>query len=119
MGNDKDKSISKNMNTIKDMLLNPNNHKHSSNISSLKNVKNKTPTNLPQNFFINQAGVPCFNNINIFTTNTNTGIKTGDINLRQYIFNKDNKTTNKNSNNNNASKNNSSHLRNGSNNRIL
>ena len=39
------------------------------------------------NIILNQNGVPCYNNINIYTSNLNGK---PDINLRQYIFNKKN-----------------------------
>jgi hypothetical protein len=39
------------------------------------------------NIILNQNGVPCYNNIHIYTSGVN-GLKPGDINLRQYIFSK-------------------------------
>lgn len=63
---------------------------------SIKNQKNdpipishanKTPDNQNNsNIILNQNGIPCYNNINIYTGVE--GIKSGDINLRQFIFNK-------------------------------
>lgn len=50
-----------------------------------KNTNNSTLNN--SNIILNQKGVPCYNNINIYTSGIN-GLKGGDINLRQYIFNK-------------------------------
>lgn len=58
----------------------------------------KAPSHIPKeshtpgsqnnsNIILNQNGLPCFNNIHIYTSGIN-GIKTGDINLRQYIFSK-------------------------------
>lgn len=47
-----------------------------------KNVQNNS------NIILNQQGVPCYNNINIYTSGL-SGLKTGnDCNLRNYIFNK-------------------------------
>jgi hypothetical protein len=43
------------------------------------------------NIILNQNGVPCYNNIHIYTGGP---IKTNDINLRQYIVNKANRKTN-------------------------
>jgi hypothetical protein len=39
------------------------------------------------NIILNQNGIPCYNNINIYTSNINGK---QDINLRQYILNKKN-----------------------------
>lgn len=47
-----------------------------------KNIQNNS------NIILNQQGVPCYNNINIYTSGL-SGLKTGnDCNLRNYIFNK-------------------------------
>ncbi len=48
-----------------------------------KNIQNNS------NIILNQQGVPCYNNINIYTSGLG-GIKTNanDCNLRNYIFNK-------------------------------
>lgn len=71
-----DKIKSKNISSMKDMIVNNN----------LKKSSNKTDFS---NIILNQ-GIPCFNNINIYTSNKN------DVNLRQYIFNKvGNKKANK------------------------
>jgi len=52
-----------------------------------KNLVSKNNQN-NSNFILNQQGVPCYNNINIYTSGLN-GLKTGnDCNLRNYIFNK-------------------------------
>ena len=40
--------------------------------------------NNSSNIILNQNGVPCYNNINIYTN----GMKADDINFRQIIFNK-------------------------------
>jgi hypothetical protein len=64
-----DKIKSKNISSMKEMIGNNN----------LKNKSNNK--NDFSNIILNQ-GIPCFNNINIYTTNKN------DVNLRQYIFNK-------------------------------
>lgn len=47
-----------------------------------KNIQNNS------NIILNQLGVPCYNNINIYTSGL-SGLKTGnDCNLRNYILNK-------------------------------
>jgi len=47
-----------------------------------------TPNYIPTgNVIVNQNAVPCFNNINIYTSNMNN-FKTNEINLKQYIINK-------------------------------
>jgi len=60
--------------------------------------KDLTPNNLKSNasgsnILVNNHGVPYYNNINIFTNNMNN-FKSNDINLRQYIYNKANKSKN-------------------------
>jgi hypothetical protein len=54
---------------------------------SLKNNGHSNSSSNNSNIILNQNGVPCYNNINIYTSGLNS-IKTNDINLRQYIFNK-------------------------------
>jgi hypothetical protein len=57
---------------------------------------NKLLNDNSSSFILNQ-GIPCFNNINIYTTNNSNNIKANEINLR-YILNKVNtgsKTSNK------------------------
>lgn len=47
-----------------------------------------TPNYIPsENIIVNQNALPCFNNINIYTSNMNN-FKTNEINLKQYIINK-------------------------------
>lgn len=46
------------------------------------NSSSNQPNN--SNIILNQNGVPCYNNINIYTN----GVKQSDINLRHLIFNK-------------------------------
>jgi hypothetical protein len=61
---------------------------------SINNTQNQTPINNKNssvlsnsNIILNQNGVPCYNNIHIYTSGL-SGIKSGEINLRQYIFSK-------------------------------
>jgi len=56
---------------------------------SMLAAKNVTPPSyIPTgNVIVNQNAVPCFNNINIYTSNMNN-FKTNEINLKQYIVNK-------------------------------
>lgn len=66
-----------------------------SNVGNIsKNTKNTKNVSNNSQIILNQGGVPCFNNINIFTnnaTNNNNNNPSKDINLRQYIFNRTNK----------------------------
>lgn len=57
------------------------------------NTDNHSTKSNNSNIILNQNGVPCYNNINIYTNGVNpvNTLKTGDINLRQYIFSKMNK----------------------------
>jgi hypothetical protein len=73
--------------------LTPNNY--TSNNSKVNNSSNNS------NIILNQNGIPCFNNIHIYTNGLNgiNGIKTNDINLRQFILNKVNVSKNKSSSN--------------------
>jgi len=54
-----------------------------------KNLIGKSNLQNNSNIILNQQGVPCYNNINIYTSGL-SGIKTNsnDCNLRNYIFNK-------------------------------
>jgi len=58
---------------------------------SKKNLTNKI-TSSNSSSVLNQNGMVCFNNINIYNTNKNPSSKknpkTSDINLRQYLLNK-------------------------------
>ena len=96
-------NIVKNIHSMKEMLFNNNvirnsNHKNAGNKNSnvtpnMSTINTQTITKNPQisgsnNIILNQAGIPCFNNINIYTTNNPNNIKPHEINLRQYIFNK-------------------------------
>jgi hypothetical protein len=69
--------------SIKDTSHNSHTHNYSTSNNKSTNANNS-------NIILNQHGVPCYNNIHIYTNGVN-GIKSGDINLRQYIFNKVNK----------------------------
>jgi len=60
--------------------------------NTINNNTNYIPSG---NGIVNQNAVPCFNNINIYTSNMNN-FKTNEINLKQYIVNKMN-TKSKNS----------------------
>jgi hypothetical protein len=53
----------------------------------------KSTNNNNSNIILNQNGVPCYNNIHIYTSGV-SGLKSGDINLRHYIFNKAGKKAN-------------------------
>jgi len=101
--NVKNMNLTKNIHAMKEMLFSNNNthnpnqtlsknlSKNTHNTSSYKNSTNQ-PSNInPSNIILNQGGIPCFNNINIYTTNNSNNIKANEINLRQYIFNKVNK----------------------------
>lgn len=96
----------KNMQIVKEILISQNGNSGSSSLlthskdkkNSSKNIKSDLK-NLPQNItssnsssLLNQNGMVCFNNINIYNTNKdNSSIKnpkTSDINLRQYLLNK-------------------------------
>lgn len=96
-------NVVKTIHAMKEMLfnnnVNANNGQKKGKIQNLNNNPNMTTLNaqttsknphIPtsNNIILNQAGVPCFNNINIFTTNNPNSIKPHEINLRQYIFNK-------------------------------
>ena len=48
-------------------------------------VSNSSKCGNNSNIILNQNGIPCYNNINIYTANVNGK---PDINLRQYVFNK-------------------------------
>lgn len=52
--------------------------------TSMKSHKTSSTNANNSNIILNQNGVPCYNNINIYTN----GVKPGDINFRQLIFNK-------------------------------
>jgi hypothetical protein len=76
----------KNIHAMKEMLL-------ANNSNMVKNGKTTTINNNHNNqnnsnIILNQNGIPCFNNINIYTTNNNNNIKGNEINLRHYVFNK-------------------------------
>ena len=57
---------------------------------SSSNSNSNSKLNNNSNIILNQNGVPCYNNIHIYTSGVN-GLKPGDINLRQYVFSKANK----------------------------
>jgi hypothetical protein len=59
-----------------------NNSNNNSKISSV-------PSN--SNIILNQNGIPCYNNIHIYTSGIN-GVKNGEINLRHFVLNKVNLT---------------------------
>jgi hypothetical protein len=52
-------------------------------------VADKKPSTSNPNIILNQNGVPCFNNIHIYTSG-----KQGDINLKQFIVSKMHRKTN-------------------------
>jgi len=100
-------SANKNIHAMKDMVT-QNNYKSNNNNHKLGpsqtltpsmlsgKTSNITPNYIPTgNVLMNQNAVPCFNNINIYTSNMNKIYKTNEINLKQYIINKINKNQNK------------------------
>ncbi len=107
--NDKNKIILpyKNIQLVKEILISQNGNTgsysqltHSKEKTSVsKDVKSDSRRNLPikvnssnSSSVLNQNGLVCFNNINIYNTNKNNSSiknpKTSDINLRQYLLNK-------------------------------
>lgn len=84
--NSPNSKTNKHIHLIKEMIMNTQGSKK--NVLKPNKVTNKTQSMIPSSVIINQEGIPCFNNINIFTTNNNNTLKPGDINLRDYIFNK-------------------------------
>ena len=72
-------------------------HNHNNSLTPNNYMSNPklANSNSNSNIILNQNGVPCYNNIHIYTNGVN-GIKPSDINLRQYIFNKVNKKPNAN-----------------------
>jgi hypothetical protein len=87
---------------IENNYLSNNNANNSSKISSV-------PGN--SNIILNQNGIPCYNNIHIYTSGIN-GVKNAEINLRHFVLNKVNlskkllKNNNSNIANNNPNQNN-------------
>jgi hypothetical protein len=63
----------------------PHQHNTASHTPNYSTANSKLSNN--SNFILNQNGVPCYNNIHIYTSGVN-GLKPTDINLRQYIFSK-------------------------------
>jgi pyruvate formate-lyase activating enzyme-like uncharacterized protein len=72
MNTEKLKPTTKNISQMKEMLYND------------KRDENAA-TSSHQSIVLNQTGMPCFNNINIYTTSSNPK---NEVNLRQFIFNK-------------------------------
>lgn len=77
--NEKEK---KTVNSIKESVSGSNNQLQGNNPST---------NNLNANNFNNQNHMPYFNNINIFAANMNN-FRTGDLNVKQFVINKLNKT---------------------------
>ena len=88
--------------TVKEPLT-PDSQKKLGKTSHIKNTSYANPSSNQsnQNIILNQNGVPCYNNIHIYTNGVG-GLKSNDINLRQYIVSKVNKKTNSYSHNNSA-----------------
>lgn len=97
----------KNMQLVKEILISQNGNTGSSSkfiqgkdkksiSKDIKSDSKKTLTNKVSSSnsssVLNQNGMVCFNNINIYNSNKNTSSiknpKTSDINLRQYLLNK-------------------------------
>jgi hypothetical protein len=74
---------------MKDIIKIPKRNLNDSQTHTPNNYKNNSISNNTNNsnIILNQNGVPCYNNIHIYTSGL-SGIKSADINLRQYIFNK-------------------------------
>lgn len=53
-----------------------------------KNLETKNSSQNNSHIILNQQGVPCYNNINIYTSGLGALKSGGDYNLRNYIFNK-------------------------------
>ena len=81
--------------TVKEPLTPDASKKNLAKTSHTKNTSYANPSSNQSNpnIILNQNGVPCYNNIHIYT-NGMSGLKPNDINLRQYIVNKVNKKTN-------------------------
>ncbi len=86
-------AVTKNINSMKEILFNnlPLRDTKISSSSKKSNQRNQAGSSA-SNIVLNQGGNPCFNHITIYATNnssnngkTNT---TNDSNLRQYIINK-------------------------------
>jgi hypothetical protein len=73
MNMDKLKPTTKNISQMKEMIYNN------------KKSEDSATTSSHQSIILNQTGMPCFNNINIYTTNANPK---NEVSLRQFIFNK-------------------------------
>ena len=72
-----------------------------SNISNNNSKISSVPAN--SNIILNQNGIPCYNNIHIYTSGIN-GVKNAEINLRHFVLNKVNLTKKLLKNNNNIGK---------------
>lgn len=82
-----------------------------SNVSNNNSKISSVPAN--SNIILNQNGIPCYNNIHIYTSGIN-GVKNPEINLRHFVLNKVNLTKKllKNNNNNVANNANQNNLNN-------
>jgi hypothetical protein len=76
MNMEKLKPTTKNISQMKEMIYSN---------SGVKKINENLPTSSNQNIILNQNGQPCFNNINIYTSNANAK---SEVSLRNYIFNK-------------------------------
>jgi hypothetical protein len=84
-------SMTKNIHAMKEMLLNNPQNNTTKMVINKPTLQKKQQNSNPSNIILNQAGIPCFNNINIYTTHNSNNIKGEEINLRQYIFSQVNK----------------------------
>jgi len=66
-------------------LIKANEANYSNNISNNNSKISSVPAN--SNIILNQNGIPCYNNIHIYTSGIN-GVKNGEINLRHFVLNK-------------------------------
>ena len=84
----RNKSTNKTIHTLKDTIKTSSTHIPPINKEALtpSYMTNPKMNNSNSNIILNQNGVPCYNNIHIYTGVN--GLKQNDINLRQYIFNK-------------------------------
>ena len=106
----------KTIHQLKDVMKKPkvSDNTYLNNVSNNNSKISQIPTN--SNIILNQNGIPCYNNIHIYTSGIN-GMKNAEINLRHFVLNKVNLSkkllkNNNNGNNNIGSGNNPTNLNN-------
>ena len=96
-------SNTKTIHHLKDVTKKPKvvENNYLNNFSNNNNSKNSSQVPNNSNIILNQNGIPCYNNIHIYTSGIN-GMKNAEINLRHFVLNKVNlpKKLLKNNNNN-------------------